>query len=236
MISEAIGAGVKRIIDAIVRGLSRSRINPNALTFIGLLLNIGCGVLYGYGRFFSAGLLMILANLCDMLDGQVARLRGRVTRFGAFFDSVIDRYSDVIVYVGIMVFYARDGASHSTLLVALTGLALVGSVMISYSRARAESLEIACKVGFLERPERVVLLIIGSLTQIGPANSPFLHKMPQVLWVLAVLSHWTVVHRVYHTWREMRGVDRASVEAARIKREETHEQDLVRANYSIQNR
>jgi CDP-diacylglycerol---glycerol-3-phosphate 3-phosphatidyltransferase len=235
MISEAIGAVCKRIIDAIVRGLARSRINPNVLTFIGLLINIACGVLYGYGRFFTAGLFMILANLFDMLDGQVARLRGRATRFGAFFDSVIDRYSDVIVYVGIMVFYARDTAAHSTLLVAITGLALVGSVMISYSRARAESLDIACKVGFLERPERVVLLIIGSLTQIGPATSPFLHKMPQVLWVLAVLSHWTVVHRVYHTWREMREPDRAAVEAARIKREETREESLVKADYSIQN-
>src|SRR5207253_8143458 len=124
MISEAIGAGGKSIIDAIVRGLSRSRINPNALTFTGLLINIGCAVLYGYGRFFSAGLLMILAHLFDMLDGHVARLRRRVTRFGAFFDSVIDCYSAVIVYVGIMVFYARNTASHSKLLVALTGLAL----------------------------------------------------------------------------------------------------------------
>ena len=170
-----------------------------------------------------------------MLDGQVARLRGRATRFGAFFDSVMDRYSDVIVYVGIMVFYAGDTASHSTLLVALTGLALVGSVMISYSRARAESLDIACKVGFLERPERVVLLIVGSITEIGPLSNPFLHKMPQVLWVLAVLSHWTVVHMVYHTWREMREPDRASVEAARVARDEAHEKNLVRADYSIQN-
>lgn len=235
MISEAIGAGGKRVIDAIVRGLARSRINPNALTFTGLLINIGCGVLYGYGRFFTAGLLMILANLFDMLDGQVARSRGRVTRFGAFFDSVIDRYSDVIVYVGIMVFYARDTAAHSTLLVALTGLALVGSVMISYSRARAESLDIACKVGFLERPERVVLLIVGSLTEFGAAGNPFLHKMPQVLWVLAVLSHWTVVHRVYHTWREMRAPDRAAVEVARIQREEADQKALMRADYSVQN-
>ena len=235
MISEAIGAGGQRVLGAMVRALARSRINPNALTFIGLIINIGCGVLFGMGRFFSAGLLMILANVFDMLDGQVARIRGRVTRFGAFFDSVIDRYSDIIVFVGIMVFYARDTASHSTLLVALTGLALVGSVMISYSRARAESLEIACKVGFLERPERVVLLIIGSLTQIGPPTNPFLHKMPQVLWVLAVLSHWTVVHRVYHTWREMRGPDRAAVEAARLKREKAHEENLVRADYSVQN-
>ena len=232
MISEAIGAGGKRVIDALVRGLARSRINPNALTFIGLLMNIGCGVLYGYGMFFRAGLLMILANIFDMFDGQVARLRGRVTRFGAFFDSVIDRYSDIIVFVGIMVFYARSTEHHSTLLVALTGLALVGSVMISYSRARAESLDIACKVGFLERPERVVLLIIGSLTEVGNPANPFLHKMPQVLWVLAVLSHWTVVHRIYHTWRELRETDRAAVQAAQAKREAER---LVRADYSVQN-
>ena len=236
MISEAIGTGGKRIIGAIVRGVSRSRISPNALTFIGLLINIGCGLLYGYGMFFRAGLLMILANVFDMLDGQVARLRGRVTRFGGFFDSVMDRYSDIIVYVGIMVFYARDTEKHSTLLVALTGLALVGSVMVSYSRARAESLDIACKVGFLERPERVVLLIIGSLTEIGPASNPFLHKMPQVLWVLAILSHWTVVHRIYHTWRELREPDRAAVEAERVKREESPAgEKLLRPDYFVQN-
>jgi len=232
MISEAIGAGGKRVIDAMVRGLARSRINPNVLTFLGLLMNIGCGVLFGYGMFFKAGLLMILANIFDMFDGQVARLRGRVTRFGAFFDSVIDRYSDIIVFVGIMVYYARPAGGHSTLLVTLTGLALVGSVMISYSRARAESLDIACKVGFLERPERVVLLIIASLTEVGPTTSPFLHKMPQVLWVLAVLSHWTVVHRIYHTWRELRETDRAAVKAAQAKLEAD---SLVSADYSVQN-
>ncbi|HXG65722.1 MAG TPA: CDP-alcohol phosphatidyltransferase family protein [Blastocatellia bacterium] len=219
MISEAIGSGARRIIDAMVRALARSRINPNALTFTGLLINIGCAFLYGYGEFFAAGWLMIFANLFDMLDGKVARLRGRVTRFGAFFDSVIDRYSDIVVFIGIMVFYARDTASHSVVLVMLTGLALVGSALVSYSRARAESLDIECKVGFLERPERVVLLIIGSLTMIGPQSNPFLHKMPQVLWVLAVLSHWTVVHRIYHTWRESKETDRAMVQAEQARRE-----------------
>src|SRR5215470_1234097 len=235
MISDAIGAACKRVIDAIVRALARSRINPNTLTFIGLLINIGCALLYGYGRFFSAGLLMILANLFDMLDGRVARLRGRETRFGAFFDSVIDRYSDIVVFVGIMMFYARDTSGHSTLLVGLTGIALVGSVMISYSRARAESLNIACKVGFLERPERVVLLIIGSLTEIGPP-SYFLHKMPQVLWVLATLSHWTVVHRIYHTWRELRATDLAMIEAAQVQLKAAQSKDkVVRQGYSVQN-
>jgi len=235
MISEAIGAACKRIIDAMVRSLVRSRMNPNVLTFIGLLINIGCAALFGYGKFFAAGLLMIFANLFDMLDGQVARLRGRVTDFGAFFDSTLDRYSDIIVYVGIMIFYARDTVAHSTLLVALTGLALVGSVMVSYSRARAESLNITCKVGFLERPERVVLLIIGALTEIGPQNY-FLHKMPQVLWVIATLSHWTVLHRVYHTWQELREADLAKIEAAQVQLRAAQAKDkVVRTGYSVQN-
>ena len=134
-----------------------------------------------------------------------------------------------------MIFYARDTVAHSTLLVALTGLALVGSVMVSYSRARAESLNIECKVGFLERPERVVLLIIGALTEIGQQNY-FLHKMPQVLWVIAVLSHWTVVHRIYHTWRELRETDLAKIEAAQVqlKRAQAGEQ-AIRTDLSIQN-
>jgi CDP-diacylglycerol--glycerol-3-phosphate 3-phosphatidyltransferase len=234
MISEAIGSGARKVIDAMVRAIARSPISPNVVTFIGMLINIGCGVLYGYGKFFWAGLLLIFAALFDMFDGRVARIRGRVTRFGAFFDSVLDRYSDIIVYVGIMVYYARDTLAHSTVLVALTGLALVGSVLVSYSRARAESLDIACKVGFLERPERMVLLIIASLTEVGPPH-PLLHKLPQVLWVLAILSHWTVVHRIYHTWRELRETDRAAIEEAQAKREKTRaDENLVRVDYSVQ--
>src|SRR4029079_7308400 len=144
----------------IVRRIARSRIiTPNILTFIGLLINVVCACLYGTGHFVAGGAVLVLANVFDMLDGSVARLQHRVTRFGAFFDSVIDRYSDTIVFVGIMIFYARDTQYHSTLYVALTGIVLIGSVLISYTRARAEGVHIACKVGFLERPERVVLII-----------------------------------------------------------------------------
>ena len=112
------------------------------------------------------------------------------------------------------------------LLLTVTGLALVGSVLVSYARARAESLNIACKVGFLERPERLVLLIIGSLTATGDPSNPFLHKMPQVLWVLAVLSHWTVVHRIYHTWLQSRAPDRAALVAAAEETEPESSQNL----------
>src|SRR4051812_30772801 len=219
-ISSAIGNGATRILDAIVKTIVRTRvITPYILTLTGLLINIYCAWLYGTGHFVAGGWVLVLANVFDMLDGRVARLQRSVTRFGAFFDSVIDRYSDLIVFVGIMVFYARDTSMHSTLYVALTGVVLIGSVMVSYSRARAEGLDIACKVGFLERPERVVLLIIGSLTEVSPttytavagvvplAAELMFYKMRAVLWVMAVLSHWTVIHRVYHTRDELHRVD-----------------------------
>lgn len=221
-LSSAIGTGCKRILDAIVRTIARSPfVTPNILTLVGLLINVVCAWFYGTGHFFLGGLVLILANLFDMLDGSVARIQGRVTRFGAFFDSVIDRYSDTIVFVGIMIFYARDTRYHSTLYVALTGIVLIGSVLISYTRARAEGVDIACKVGFLERPERVVLIIIGSLTEVSQGTydavasvSPIVaetlfYKMRAVMWVMAILSHWTVIHRVYHTWQEFQRVDGA---------------------------
>src|SRR5829696_1733583 len=202
MFGASIGRAAQRIIDAIVRWLAIGHINPNILTVIGVSLNVGCGLLFGMGRFFSAGIALIVANLFDMLDGQVARLSGRVTRFGGFLDSSLDRLSDMVVFVGLMVFYARDTEAHSTLNVFLAGAAMMGSVMVSYASARAESLIAKCDVGFLRRPERVVLLIIGALSHTGSANY-FANRMPAVLWVLAVGSYWTFAHRMYHTWREL---------------------------------
>jgi CDP-diacylglycerol--glycerol-3-phosphate 3-phosphatidyltransferase len=155
------------------------------------------------GRFFSAGIALVVANLFDMLDGQVARLSGRVTRFGGFLDSSLDRLSDMVVFVGLMVFYARDTEFHSTLNVFLAGAGLMGSVMVSYASARAESLIPKCDVGFLRRPERVVLFIIGALSTHPSSPSSFANRMPAVLWVLAVGSYWTFAHRMYHTWREL---------------------------------
>ena len=139
MFGASIGRAAQRIIDAIVRWLALGHINPNILTVIGVALNVGCGLLFGMGWFFAAGIALVVANLFDMLDGQVARLSGRVTRFGGFLDSSLDRLSDMVVFVGLMVFYARDIESHSTLNVFLAGAGLMGSVMVSYASARAES-------------------------------------------------------------------------------------------------
>ena len=203
MFGASIGRGASRIISAMVRGLARRRINPNVLTVIGVSINVLCGVMFGLGHFFWAGIILIVANVFDMLDGSVARLTGQVTRFGGFLDSTFDRISDMAAFVGLMVFYARATPQHSTLYVLLSGLAMVGSVLVSYASARAESLIPKCDVGFLRRPERVVLLIIGALSTHPGSQSLFANRMPAVLWILAVGSFWTFAYRVYHTWSEL---------------------------------
>ena len=212
MFGASIGRAAQRIIDAIVRWLASGHINPNVLTVIGVGINVGCGLLFGFGLFFEAGIALVVANLFDMLDGQVARLSGRVTRFGGFLDSSLDRLSDMVVFVGLMVFYARDTELHSTLNVFLAGAGLMGSVMVSYASARAESLIPKCDVGFLRRPERVVLFIIGALSTHPGSNNFFANRMPAVLWVLAVGSYWTFAHRMYHTWRELAKVETTKTE------------------------
>src|SRR5207248_3580839 len=203
MFGASIGRAGQRIIDAMVRWLARGHINPNILTFIGVAINVGSGLLFGFGRFFWAGIVLIIANLFDMLDGQVARLSGRVTSYGGFLDSSLDRLSDMVVFVGLMVFYARATEFHSTLNVFLAGAGLMGSVMVSYASARAESMIPKCDVGFLRRPERVVLFIIGALSTVSGSNNFFANRMPAVLWVLAIGSYWTFVHRMYHIWLEV---------------------------------
>jgi CDP-diacylglycerol--glycerol-3-phosphate 3-phosphatidyltransferase len=206
MFGASIGRAGQAIIDAMVRWLARGHISPNILTFIGVAINVGSGMLFGFGLFFWAGIVLIVANLFDMFDGQVARLSGRVTSFGGFLDSSLDRLSDMVVFVGLMVFYARDTEFHSTLNVFLAGAGMMGSVMVSYASARAESMIPKCDVGFLRRPERVVLFIIGALSTVpgSPGSHNFFaNRMPAVLWVLAVGSYWTFAHRMYHTWREV---------------------------------
>lgn len=235
MFVNGIGRGAQRIIDAMVRWLAYGHINPNFLTVIGVAINVGCGLLFGLGYFFSAGIVLIVANLFDMLDGQVARLSGRVTRFGGFLDSSLDRLSDMVIFVGLMVFYARDTQFHSTLNVFLAGAGLMGAVMVSYASARAESLIPKCDVGFLRRPERVVLFIIGALSTHAGSTNFFANRMPAVLWVLAVGSYWTFAHRMYHTWYELNKVSndsaidesQASISASNTGPERRSDQPLV---------
>ena len=189
------------LLDAIVRLLALSHINPNALTVMGLVVNTYAAFLFGYANadnqrrmFVYAGLVIIGSGFFDLVDGRVARASNQVTRFGGFFDSIVDRYSDASLFFGLLVFYARG---NRFFYVVMAALAMISAIMVSYARARAESLIGTCRVGFMERPERLVLLIIGALFNV----------MAPVLWVIAVLSTITVVHRIIYTWQRTREMD-----------------------------
>jgi CDP-diacylglycerol--glycerol-3-phosphate 3-phosphatidyltransferase len=196
-ISDAIGRGGKFLLGLIVNFLSRFHVNPNILTFTGVVISFWAAWNFGYGEFVRGALIVILAGLFDMLDGEVARVTRSVTQFGAFYDSVIDRYSDIILLQGLMVWYARQDRLGYVVLV---GIVLMGSILTSYTRARAECLVPTCKVGFMERPERVVLLIIGGLAG----------RMEAVLWVLAILGNWTVINRICYTWEILKADRKAT--------------------------
>jgi CDP-diacylglycerol--glycerol-3-phosphate 3-phosphatidyltransferase len=189
MITRKIGDTLRYVLDAIVGGFVASGINPNILTFIGFVINCLAAYLFASGYFRWAGATILLAGVFDMTDGRVARLANRVTPFGGFYDSVMDRYSDLCLLIGLLIYYGRVTRYSYVCLVAV---AMIGSVMVSYARARAEVLIPKCKVGFAERPERVVLIIIGAL---------FDHMAP-VLWLIAVLSNVTVIQRIFYTREE----------------------------------
>src|SRR5918993_259471 len=197
--TRAIGIACNKIIVLIVRALALSKIHPNVLTFVGLLINVAAAVLLGTGQFRAAAYVIIGAGIFDMVDGRVARETNRVTRFGGFFDSVLDRYSDLALLMGLLVWY---GSINRPFYVVLTAVVMAGSVMVSYTRARAECTIPSCKVGFMERPERIVLLIIGALFD----------RMAPVLWVIAILSNLTVIHRMIYTWQETKRLEQAQLE------------------------
>jgi CDP-diacylglycerol--glycerol-3-phosphate 3-phosphatidyltransferase len=198
MITEKIGAAFERPLEGLVR--FSSRVSPDVLTITGLALNgVACACFAfaggkGYtdpGMLRVGGLVALVASIFDMLDGRVARLRGRETKFGAYLDSTMDRYSDMVLHLGLTILYAR---MDQTLPMVLVWAAAFGGFMTSYARARAESMIPRCTVGLMERPERIVLLIVGALT----------NRMAAVLWIIAVLSNITAVQRVVYTYVELK--------------------------------
>jgi len=187
-----VGAVCMFPLRAIISASVALGIHPNVLTLIGVLINVAAACALGLNRFLLAGVIMIVANIFDFIDGKVAHITNTVSRFGAFWDSVMDRFSDITLFIGLIFLYSQ---LHRTDYVIITALAMMFSVMTSYTRARAESLIDRCKVGFMERPERIVLFMIGAFT----------NRMAAVLWVILVLSIVTVVDRIYYTWRELHG-------------------------------
>ena len=178
-------------LQLIIRACIALRIHPNVLTFIGVLINIAAGWALALGKFVAAGVIMVIANIFDFIDGKVAHETGEATRFGGFWDSVIDRFSDLALFIGLIYLYAELGRSDYVL---ITAIAMMFATMTSYTRARAESIIPKCKVGFMERPERIVLFMIGAFT----------NRMAAVMWVILVLSVFTVIDRIIFTYRELR--------------------------------
>jgi CDP-diacylglycerol---glycerol-3-phosphate 3-phosphatidyltransferase len=211
----AFGRACGALLYRIVRGLALTRISPNVYTAIGLAISVLAAVLFGKASgentarlFRYAGAVIFLAGFLDMIDGRIARATNQVTVFGAFFDSVVDRYSDVALYFGLLVYYAR---ANRFFYVVLAAVVMITSVMVSYTRARAESLIGTCKVGFMERPERLVLVILGAV----------FNRMAPVLWVIAVLGSVTVIHRVWYTYQ------RTKPEALRLREDVSREPSAV---------
>ena len=175
---------------AIIRACVLLRIHPNVLTFVGVLINLVAAWALATGRFVTAGGIMIAANIFDFIDGKVAREMGMESAFGGFWDSVMDRFSDLALFLGLVYLYS---SVHRTDYVVICVMAMIFTVLTSYARARAESVVAKCKVGFMERPERIVLFMIGAFT----------NRMAAVLWVILVLSILTVADRIFYTWREL---------------------------------
>ena len=171
----------------IISGSVALGIHPNVLTLIGVLINVAAAWALGRDRFLLAGFIMIVANTFDFIDGKVAHITNTVSRFGAFWDSTLDRFSDIALFLGLIYLYATVRRTDYVMVTALT---LIFSIMTSYARARAESLVEKCKVGFMERPERIVLFMIGAFT----------NRMAAVMWVILILSIVTVANRIHYTY------------------------------------
>jgi CDP-diacylglycerol--glycerol-3-phosphate 3-phosphatidyltransferase len=182
-----------------VRLVARTRVHPNLLSALGLALSLSATVSFAVGRFVPAGIAMLAAGLADWLDGAVARAQGRVSRFGEFLDSSLDCYSDLVIFVGLLVYYARV---NRFLYAVLVCVGMAGSVMIGYARARSDSLVahgdphpiIGMNRGFWERPERMGLILLGALT----------NRMAPALWVLAIGPNMSVVGTILGARRKIR--------------------------------
>jgi CDP-diacylglycerol---glycerol-3-phosphate 3-phosphatidyltransferase len=180
-----------KILDSIAGFLNGLGVKPNLVTITGLIGNIGAGVLISLGYLTWGGLLALLSAPLDALDGTMARLRGEDGNYGAFIDSVTDRYSEIAIYGGLLVYFYQNGTWQDALLVFFAAL---GSVMVSYMRARAESLGYSAKIGLLTRIERYIVLLPGII----------FHHPSISLWILAILTHFTALQRFFYVRRQTR--------------------------------
>ena len=191
MLGTRIGPRLDPYLSYVLKKVFRGRGNPNLFTFLGFLSTLTASLLIVKGFWRIGGLAIIVAGLFDLFDGAVAKKFGKVTAFGGFLDSVLDRYSDLILLMAILIHYLRNG---EPAMVILASFVSIGTALIPYTRARAEAAHVPCNIGVMERAERIILLSAGAL---------FLW-MDAILWILAILTHFTVLQRIYHVWRTLR--------------------------------
>jgi CDP-diacylglycerol--glycerol-3-phosphate 3-phosphatidyltransferase len=191
MIGNKIGHRLDPFLHRILSKVFGERGNPNTFTWMGFFATLIASVFILKEFWLAAGLMIILSGLFDLFDGVVARKLGKVTAFGGFLDSVLDRYSDLLLLMALLIHYLRK---ENLALVILTFLVAIGTALIPYVRAKAESIQIPCDVGLMERAERIILLSAGALFQ----------WMEPILWTLAILTHFTVLQRIYYVWKKLR--------------------------------
>jgi CDP-diacylglycerol--glycerol-3-phosphate 3-phosphatidyltransferase len=191
MIGNKIGHRLDPYLFYLIKKMGVDHGNPNLFTFTGFLATLAASFLILSEFWFFAGLTIILSGIFDLLDGVVARKLGKVTAWGSFLDSVLDRYSDLLLLLAFLIYYLKK---EEVGLVILTSIVSMGTVLIPYTRSKAESLKVQCTIGLMERAERIILISIGTLFQC----------MEPILWILAILTHFTVLHRIYYVWKKLR--------------------------------
>ncbi len=197
MLTKLLQAWARNMARRVARIFAGTPITPNMLTLFGFVLNLVVAALLVTGHLVGGGVMMIAAGLFDMLDGALARVTNRTSAFGAFLDSVVDRYSEAAILLGLLLYYYQQPSGQLVTEVVLIYATLFGSMMISYARARAEGLNIRNEVGIMARPERVVLLAVGLLFQTV--------LLLPVLWVLAVGTQVTALQRIIYVWQVTSG-------------------------------
>ncbi len=191
MLKAVIGDHLDPFLEGTSNFIQRLRIKPNTLTFTGLALNGLAAWSLATGEWLQGACLIVLAGFFDILDGAVARNCRQASPFGSFLDSVLDRYSDMSLLIGLLIYYSTRGL---VLYQVLSGLSIMGTALVPYTRARAEILIPKCNVGILERPERILLIFLGAA---------IVSIMPIVIWILAIFTNVTVIQRIHYTWKQI---------------------------------
>ncbi len=188
MLSEIARKYSRVFLEPIARFISWTGVSPNVVSFTGFVLMIGVAVVLAWGHLFWGGVLITAVILFDAIDGILARMMGRTSRFGAFLDSTLDRFSEAVIYLGLFIYFSGQDQNRELILIYAT---IVGSLMVSYARARAEGIGVQLKDGLFTRFERVFLLVVGLL----------FNQMTIALWLLAIFSNLTAIQRMYLVWR-----------------------------------